>query len=59
MDPDQYERAVTRAKALGFSTFSAYVTQLIRADLQTRGELTMKEEPSKYTTKKNRLNKEE
>jgi len=44
MDPAMYERAAERAKSLGFSTFSAYVVQLLRADLRERGELTLKEE---------------
>lgn len=43
MDPEQHNRAVERAKALGFATFSAYVVALIRNDLIERGELTMKE----------------
>ena len=43
MDPDQHERAVARAKDLGFATFSAYVVALIRNDLIARGELTMKD----------------
>lgn len=43
MDPEQHNRAVQRAKDLGFATFSAYVVALIRNDLIERGELTMKE----------------
>lgn len=39
------EKAKQRAKALGFSTFSAYVVQLIRSDLVNRGEMTLQEMP--------------
>ena len=42
------DRAKERAKALGFSTFSAYVVQLIREDLVSRGSLVMREEPVQY-----------
>lgn len=42
------ERAKERAKALGFSTFSAYVVKLIRDDLVSRGELVMREDPVQY-----------
>lgn len=49
MDPAMYERAAERAKSLGFSTFSAYVVQLLRADLRERGELTLKEEAAETT----------
>lgn len=44
MDPDLYKRAKERSIALGFPTFSAYVTQLMRADLVSRGELTIQED---------------
>lgn len=44
MEPELFERAKKRARALGFPTFSAYMTQLLRADLIARGELTVKEE---------------
>jgi hypothetical protein len=40
------EKAKERAHALGFSTFSAYVVQLIRQDLIDRGEMTLKEAPA-------------
>lgn len=43
------DKAKKRAKALGFSTFSAYVVQLIRSDLINRGEMSVQEmtaEPS-------------
>lgn len=40
------EKAKERAKALGFSTFSAYVVQLIRSDLVNRGEMTLQEMPA-------------
>lgn len=49
MEPAMYERAAERAKSLGFSTFSAYVVQLLRADLRERGELTLKEEAAETT----------
>lgn len=39
------DKAKRRAKALGFSTFSAYVVQLIRSDLVSRGEMTVQEMP--------------
>lgn len=44
MDPLLFERAKARATALGFPTFSAYVSQLIRADLIRLGEMTIQEE---------------
>lgn len=43
MDRDLYDRAVERSEALGLSTFSSYVVQLIRKDLIARGDLTLKE----------------
>jgi len=45
MDARLNELAKLRAEALGFSTFSAYVVQLIRQDLAQRGELHLREEP--------------
>jgi hypothetical protein len=44
------EKAKERAKALGFSTFSAYVVQLIRSDLVSRGEMTLQEMPPSLPT---------
>ena len=44
MDPDFESLAKERAKSLGFSTFSAYVNQLIRADLITRGAMMVAEQ---------------
>jgi len=44
MESELFERAKKRAKDLGFSTFSAYMTQLLRADLIARGELSIKED---------------
>jgi hypothetical protein len=41
MDPHFETQAKARAKALGFSTFSSYVNQLIRADLQHGGSLVV------------------
>ena len=54
MDPEQHEKAVARAKDLGFATFSGYVVALIRNDLIARGELTMRDGASdaKYCAKK-------
>lgn len=46
MDRDLYDRAVERSEALGLSTFSSYVVQLIRKDLIARGDLTLKESES-------------
>jgi len=43
MDPLLFERAKERAVALGFPTFSAYVTQLIRADILGGGEMSVRE----------------
>lgn len=37
MDPELHERAKARARALGYATFSAYVVQLIRADIAGGG----------------------
>jgi hypothetical protein len=44
MEPELFERAKKRAKKLGFSTFSAYMTQLLRADLIRMGDLNIQEE---------------
>lgn len=49
---DLYERSKARAKALGFTTWSAYVVQLIRSDLQSGGTLSVHEEPAVYAAKK-------
>ncbi len=46
METDLYDRAKKRAAALGFPTFSAYMVQLLRADLIRRGELSVQEEHS-------------
>lgn len=46
------DKAKERAHALGFSTFSAYVVQLIRQDLMQRGEMTLSESPSEYRASK-------
>jgi hypothetical protein len=45
MDPVLFERAKARSVALGFPTFSAYVSQLIRADIIGGGDLNVQEEP--------------
>lgn len=52
MEERLFEAAKERAQALGLSTFSAYVVQLIRADLAARGEMTLREEPPEYKVKK-------
>lgn len=44
MEPELFERAKKRARQLGFPTFSAYMTQLLRADLIKRGELSVLED---------------
>lgn len=41
---DLYERSKARAKSLGFTTWSAYVVQLIRADLSAGGGLSVRED---------------
>lgn len=46
MDQTLAEKAKRRAEALGFSTFSAYVVQLIRSDLVSRGDITVQEMPA-------------
>ena len=48
MEEGLHEESLKRAHALGFSTFSAYVVQLIRADLAQRGEMTLRESPGEY-----------
>lgn len=40
------DKAKKRAKALGFSTFSSYVVQLIRNDIINRGEMSVQEMPA-------------
>lgn len=47
MEPDLFQRAKKRSKELGFPTFSAYMVQLLRADLIRRGDMTLMEEPPK------------
>ena len=44
MDPQMFEDAKARSKRLGFPTFSAYVVQLIRADLSSGGSGMLVEE---------------
>ena len=39
-----YERSRARAKSLGFTTWSAYVVQLIRADLAAGGGISVRED---------------
>lgn len=46
MEPELFERAQKRSRELGFPSFSAYMTQLLRADLIRRGELNIMEEPT-------------
>jgi hypothetical protein len=46
MENDLFTRAKKRASDLGFPTFSAYMVQLLRADLIARGELNIREEGS-------------
>lgn len=48
MDPDFEAQAKERARALGFSTFSAYVNQLIRRDLMERGSMIVAEQSGNY-----------
>lgn len=49
IDPELYANSQERAKALGFNSWSAYVAQLIRADLAADGELNIiKEQPAQY-----------
>jgi hypothetical protein len=51
MDPEFEALAKQRAQNLGL-TFSAYINQLIRADLQERKPLSLHEEPSSYGKRK-------
>jgi hypothetical protein len=51
MDPDFEALAKQRASNLGL-TFSAYINQLIRADLQDRKPLSLHEESRPYGKKK-------
>lgn len=51
MDPDFEVLAKERASNLGL-TFSAYINQLIRADLQERKPLSVREEAGAYGKKK-------
>ena len=44
MVPDMFEEAKARAQALGFSTFSSYVVQLLRKDLSSRGRMVLEED---------------
>ena len=44
MDPQMFEDAKARSKRLGFPTFSAYIVQLIRADLASGGSGMLIEE---------------
>ena len=44
MENDLFQRAKKRAADLGFPTFSAYMVQLLRADLIARGELSIRED---------------
>lgn len=51
MDPALFERAKARAQALGFATFSAYVSQLIRSDIISGGGMSvLEEQPAKPVT---------
>lgn len=49
MEESLANQAKERAHALGFSTFSAYVVQLIRKDLQSRGMMTLEEFPPSHS----------
>ena len=44
MTPELFDRAKKRSEALGLPSFSAYMVQLLRADLIARGELSIAEE---------------
>lgn len=46
MEETLNKQALERARALGFSTFSAYVVQLIRNDLIQRGDMRLHETPA-------------
>lgn len=54
MEQSLADQAKDRAHALGFSTFSAYVVQLIRQDLMQRGEIKLSENPTEYKPTKKR-----
>ena len=43
MTEDLFDRAKERADSLGLTTFSAYVVQLIRADVAARGAFVLSE----------------
>ena len=47
MDPEFEALAKTRAKTLGFSTFSGYVNQLLRADVLEGGPIRILVQPEK------------
>jgi hypothetical protein len=53
MDPEFEALAKHRAQNLGL-TFSSYINQLIRADLQERKPLSLREETQSYAKKKAR-----
>lgn len=44
MDPLMFDEAKARAHSLGFSTFSAYIVQLVRQDLRERGAVIVHED---------------
>ena len=46
MDPEMGSDAENRAAKLGFRSFSAYVQNLVRADLMDGGDLTLREKPA-------------
>lgn len=46
MTEDLFDRAKERAESLGLTTFSAYVVQLIRADVAARGAFVLNESES-------------
>lgn len=50
MAPEMGDSAERRAEILGFRSFSAYVQQLIRADLISQGTLELREQPPTYKT---------
>src|SRR5689334_17396441 len=43
LEPDLYERALARSKALGFRAFSPYVQRLISKDVEDGGDLIIRE----------------
>lgn len=49
MTEDLFERAKERAESLGMTTFSAYVVQLIRADVAARGSFVLSESEKSST----------